>query len=96
MHTGDDIMSNNKIHTWIIGRIIELLARQNMTVNELADKCNLSPSTIQRYLNGKSIMKLDNIIKIANELSGSLQKFLETMDEELQVELLSTLDNPNT
>ncbi|WP_337366532.1 helix-turn-helix transcriptional regulator [Phascolarctobacterium sp.] len=89
-------MSNNKIHTWIIGRIIELLARQNMTVNELADKCNLSPSTIQRYLNGKSIMKLDNIIKIANELSGSLQKFLETMDEELQVELLSTLDNPNT
>lgn len=89
-------MSNNKIHTWIIGRIIELLARQNMTVNELADKCNLSPSTIQRYLNGKSIMKLDNIIKIANELSGSLPKFLETMDEELQVELLSTLDNPNT
>lgn len=91
---GDDTMS--KIHNWIIGRIIELLARQNMTVNELADKCNLSPSTIQRYLNGKSIMKLDNIIKIANELSGSLQKFLETMDEELQVELLSTLDNPNT
>jgi len=86
----------SKIHNWIIGRIIELLARQNMTVNELADKCNLSPSTIQRYLNGKSIMKLDNIIKIANELSGSLQKFLETMDEELQVELLSTLDNPNT
>lgn len=86
----------SKIHNWIIGRIIELLARQNMTVNELADKCNLSPSTIQRYLNGKSIMKLDNIIKIANELSGSLQKFLETMDEELRVELLSTLDNTNT
>lgn len=67
-----------------------------MNIQALADKSELSPSTIQRYLNGKSIMKLDNIIKIANELSGSLQKFLETMDEELQVELLSTLDNPNT
>lgn len=32
-------------------------------------------------------MTLDNI---ANELSGSLPKFLETMDKELRVELLST------
>lgn len=88
--------THDKIHQWIRQRILELMAQKDMNIQALADKSELSPSTIQRYLNGKSIMKLDNIVKIANELSGSLQKFLETMDEELQVELLSTLDNPNT
>lgn len=90
----DDTMS--KIHNWIIGRIIELLAQQAMTVDELADNCDLSPSTIQRYLNGKSVMKVENINKVASVLSGGLPRFLETMDEELRVELLSTLDNTNT
>ena len=86
----------SKIHNWIIGRIIELLAQQAMTVDELADNCDLSPSTIQRYLNGKSVMKVENINKVASVLSGGLPRFLETMDEELRVELLSTLDNTNT
>lgn len=85
-------MSNNKIHTWIIGRIIELLAQQNITVNELADKCDLSPSTIQRYLSGKSIMKLDNIVKIASELSGGLPKFLETLDEDIKLEFAESIN----
>lgn len=88
-------MSNNKIHTWVIGRIIELLAQQNITVIELANKCNLSSSTIQRYLNGKSIMKLDNIITVGATLSGSLNKFFDNMDASLYREISDEIQNLN-
>ena len=78
---------NQKIHGWITKQIIELLIQQNITVPELADQCNLSPQTIQDCLNGKSVMRLENIITIAVALSGTLNKFFSKIDKTLYQEL---------
>lgn len=73
-----------KLHLWIIKRTLELTAQQGMSIQELADKSELSPSTIQNYISGKTTMKIDNIISVAVALSGSLNKFIDPMDKELR------------
>ncbi len=61
------------------------MAQKDMNIQALADKSELSPSTIQNYISGKSqIMKIENIISVAVALSGSLHKFIDLMDEELR------------
>lgn len=73
-----------KLRLWIIKRTLELTAQQGMSIQELADKSELSRSTIQNYISGKTTMKIDNIISVAAALSGSLNKFIGPMDEELR------------
>lgn len=86
-------MLDNKIHNWIIKRIIELLIKQNRTLSELAHECYLSPSTIQNYISGKTTMKLENIITVGVALSGSLNKFFDNMDASLYREISDEIQN---
>ena len=47
-----------ELNAWIISRIIELSIKQGISIPELARKSELSTTTIQNIISGKTVPKL--------------------------------------
>ncbi|WP_330366117.1 helix-turn-helix transcriptional regulator [Phascolarctobacterium faecium] len=82
-----------KLNAWIISRIIELSINHGISIHELARKSNLSTTTIQNIISGKTTPKLETIASIAMVLSGTLDKFFETVDDNIAAEVHKYISN---
>ena len=72
-----------ELNAWIISRIIELSIKQGISIPELARKSELSTTTIQNIISGKTVPKLETIVSIAMVLD----KFFETVDDNIATEV---------
>lgn len=59
-------------------KLLALLAENNMTQNELAEKTGLGPAAISRYINGTVSPRGTSIMKIAEALGVPFDFFLES------------------
>lgn len=80
---GITIMNINKK---VAERILELKQRENLTMEKLAWRGNLSKSGIGYVLKGSSNMKLSTIVGICASLKISLAEFFSTFTEIPEVE----------
>ena len=55
-------------------RLKVILAEKNLTAKKLSEMTNISQSTISKYLNGKSEMKISTLVKICNALSIEIEQ----------------------
>lgn len=86
-----------ELNAWIIRRIIELSIKHGISIPELARKSDLSTTTIQNIISGKTTPKFETIVSIAMVLSGTLDKFFETVDDNIATEVqkyISSDHNP--
>lgn len=58
-------------------RLKVLLAERNLTAKKLSEITNISQSTISKYLNGKSEMKISTLVKICNALSIEITQLFQ-------------------
>ncbi len=73
------------IEIQIVNRIAELRKSQNLTVTQLAEKSNLSPSLISRIENYKISPPLSTLAQIADALKVNVSDFLKGEEESLSV-----------
>ena len=67
----------NKINTQLFGkRIRESRRKQNLTLAQLAEKCDISSNFLGQLERGKNIQSLKSLIKIANILEVSIDGLL--------------------
>ena len=55
-------------------RLKVILAEKNLTAKKLSEITNISQSTISKYLNGKSEMKISTLMKICDALSIEIEQ----------------------
>ena len=55
-------------------RLKVILAEKNLTAKKLSEITNISQSTISKYLNGKSEMKISTLMKICDALSIKIEQ----------------------
>lgn len=55
-------------------RLKVILAEKNLTAKKLSEITNISQSTISKYLNGKSEMKISTLVKICDALSIGIEQ----------------------
>jgi len=58
-------LSNKSINEIFINTLKELLAKNNMTRKELAEKLEIRPSTVSMWMNGGSMPRMELLDKIA-------------------------------
>ncbi|MFD7921506.1 helix-turn-helix domain-containing protein [Streptomyces sp. NPDC059740] len=64
-------------------RIRALRAAHGWSLDDLADRCHLSPSTLSRIETGQRRIALDQLTAIARALSTSLDQLVETAAEDV-------------
>lgn len=55
-------------------RLKVILAEKNLTAQKLSEITNISQSTISKFLNGKSEMKISTLLKICDALSVEIEQ----------------------
>lgn len=66
----------------IRARIRGLRLAQGWTLDALAARCHLSPSTLSRIENGHRRISLDQLVPIARALGSTLDQLVESVDED--------------